>query len=63
VFGTNIVTNNEVLAWIMCGFIAQSKGIDINWAKAIEPTTKEKACKDEVKVGARLAIVKKETTM
>jgi hypothetical protein len=42
------------------GFIAQFKGIDINWAKAAKSTTKEKAHKDEVKVGARLAIVKKE---
>ncbi len=44
----------------MHGFIAQSKGIDINWAKATKSTTKEKTHKDEVKVGARLATMKKE---
>jgi hypothetical protein len=30
VFGTNSVTNNEIPTWIMCGFIAQGKGVDIN---------------------------------
>ncbi len=46
------------MAWIVCGFIATSKGKDINQAKVVESTTKEKACRDEVKAGARLTIVK-----
>jgi hypothetical protein len=40
-FGTSGVTNNEIHAWIVCGFIAQSKGVDIHWAKEIKSTTKE----------------------
>jgi hypothetical protein len=30
VFGTMFVTNNKIPTWIMWGFIAKSKGIDIN---------------------------------
>jgi len=30
VFGTTYVTNYEMNAWIVRGFIAKSKGIDIN---------------------------------
>ncbi len=44
VFGTNIIINNEVLAWIMPSFIAHSKGHPINWAKMTKSITKEKAC-------------------
>jgi hypothetical protein len=53
-------TNNEIHAWIVCGFIAQSKGVDINWAKAIKSTTKEKARRDDAKGSGHLTIVKKE---
>jgi hypothetical protein len=60
VFGISTVKNNEMPTWIVYGFIAQSKAKDINWAKVVESTSKEKARKDEIKVGARLAIVKKE---
>jgi hypothetical protein len=60
VFGTSNVTNNEILTWIVHGFIAQGKGVDINWAKATDSTTKEKACKNDAKGGGHLTIVKKE---
>jgi hypothetical protein len=60
VFGISTIKNNEMMTWIVYGFIAQSKAKYINWAKVVESTSKEKACKDEVKVGARLAIMKKE---
>jgi hypothetical protein len=42
VFGTSNVTNNEIPTWIVRRFIAQGKGVDINWANAIESTTKKK---------------------
>jgi hypothetical protein len=42
------------------GFIAQGKGVNINWAKVAESTTKEKEHKDDAKGGGRLAIVKNE---
>jgi hypothetical protein len=60
VFGTSSVTNNEIPTWIVHGFIAQGKGIDINWAKAIDSITKEKARKNDAKGGGHLAIMKKE---
>ncbi len=41
-FGTISATNNEILTWIVHGFIAQGKGVDINWAKTIDLTTKKK---------------------
>jgi hypothetical protein len=59
VFGTSNVINNEIPAWIVCGFIAQGKGVDINWVKATESTTKEEACRDDTKGGGRLTTVKK----
>ncbi len=40
VFGTTSITNNEMPSWIVCGFIAQSKSIEINCAKVVESTTK-----------------------
>ncbi len=41
-FGTSSVTNNEIPTWIVRGFIAQGKGVDINWVKVVESTTKKK---------------------
>jgi hypothetical protein len=32
-YGHNNVTNNELFMWFVKGYIAQDKGIDINWAK------------------------------
>jgi hypothetical protein len=60
VFGTSSVTNNEIFESIMHGFIAQGKGIDINWAKVVESTTKEKARRDDAKGGGHLTTMKKE---
>jgi hypothetical protein len=40
VFGTSSATNNEIPTWIVHGFIAQGKGVDINWAKATDSTIK-----------------------
>jgi len=60
VFGTSSVTNNEIPTSIVCGFIAQGKGIDINWAKVVESTTKEKAHIDDAKGGGHLTTMKKE---
>ncbi len=59
-FGTSSLTNNEIPTWIVHGFIVQGKGIYINWAKAAESTTKEKARKDDAKGGGHLATTKKE---
>jgi hypothetical protein len=42
VFGTSNVINNEIPTWIVCGFIAQGKGVDINWVKATEPQQKRR---------------------
>jgi hypothetical protein len=58
-FGTTFVMNNEMPAWIVRGFIAESKGININWAKVVESTTKEKASRDEVKGNGQLGVVKR----
>jgi hypothetical protein len=62
VFGTSIVTNNEILVWIVHGFITHSRGHPINWAKVVESIAKKKAHSDGVKVG-QLVVVKKEYTM
>jgi hypothetical protein len=63
VFGTTSIANYEMLAWIMRGFIVESKGIDINWANVVESIAKEKAHRDEVKSNERLGVMKKEQTI
>jgi hypothetical protein len=55
-----IGSNNELLAWIVHGFIAQGKGVDINWAKVVESITKEKVESDDAKGGGYLTTMKKE---
>jgi hypothetical protein len=63
VFGTTSMKNYEMFAWIVQGFIVESKGIDINHAKVAESTVKEKACRDEVKSNGHLGVVKRKQTI
>jgi hypothetical protein len=37
-FGTTIITNYKIPPWNVHGFIAQTKGYEITWAKAMEST-------------------------
>jgi hypothetical protein len=32
IYGTSIVTNNEIMSWVVTGYITQCKSIDVNWA-------------------------------
>jgi hypothetical protein len=61
VFGTTSITNYEMHAWIVQGFITISKGIDINQAKGAKSIAKEKARRDEIKNNGRLGVVKRKT--
>jgi hypothetical protein len=61
-FGTSIVTNNDMPTWIVHGYITHTKSHPINWAKAVKSTSKEKAHKDIIKNG-RLGPIKKEHFM
>jgi hypothetical protein len=58
VFGTSIVTNNEVPLWIVRSYIAQTKNIEINWAEAITSITREKTHRDDVKNGQTIYVKK-----
>jgi len=51
VFGTSSIANNEIPTWMVHGYIAQCKGIPINWTKAAKSTTKEKTCRGEMSKG------------
>lgn len=42
------VTNNEFNVWFVKTYIAQEKGINVNWVKAITLTTRQKAQRDFV---------------
>jgi hypothetical protein len=42
-YGTSTITNNEFMSWMVKGYIAQCKSIDINWVKAAPLIPKEKA--------------------
>jgi hypothetical protein len=61
VFGDKHRINNEVPLWIVHGYIAQTKSIAINWAKAVESTAWEKACRDDAKSGQGVIVKKKKT--
>jgi hypothetical protein len=63
VFGATSITNYEMPTWIVQGFIVESKGININRAKVVKSTSKEKALRDEVKSNGRLGVVKIKQTI
>ncbi len=45
---------NKFMSWVMKGYIAQMKDFNVNWAKVVASTSKEKACKfvyEKVKSG------------
>jgi len=35
--------NNDLMLWLVRGYITQEKGVKINWAKVVVSTTREKA--------------------
>jgi hypothetical protein len=45
-YGTTKPSNNELMFWVVKGYIAKVKGFEINWAKAITCTTRKKTCKE-----------------
>jgi hypothetical protein len=50
IYGTAVVPNNEFMAWIVKGFIAEQKGdMKINWAVAAASTVVEKKRRDAAK--------------
>jgi len=53
VFGIEEVTNNEVQGWIVKGYIAKKKKIEINWAKATTMTTVEMARREKRNLPSR----------
>jgi hypothetical protein len=49
IYGTTVLENNEFMAWIVKGFVAEQKGdIKINWAVAIASKAIEKKRRDAV---------------
>jgi hypothetical protein len=44
IYNTSIVTNDEIMLWVVKGYIAQHKSIDVDWEKVATSTTKKKAC-------------------
>lgn len=47
-YGHSNVNNNEFYLWFVKGYIVQEKGLDINWAKVVASTTREKFRKEEI---------------
>jgi hypothetical protein len=47
IYGTFVITNNDFASWVVRGFIAQDKGVNVNWAIIVTWTKKEEACKLE----------------
>jgi hypothetical protein len=41
IYGTSIVTNNKFMSWMVKGYIAQAKGYNVNWARAVALIAKE----------------------
>jgi hypothetical protein len=49
IYGTAVLANNEFMAWIVKGFVAEQKGdVKINWAVAAASTAIEKKRRDAV---------------
>jgi hypothetical protein len=44
IYGISIIINNEIMSWVVKGYIAQCKSIDVNWEKAAASIAKEKVC-------------------
>jgi hypothetical protein len=61
-FGTSIITNNDMPTWIVHGYIVHTKGHPINWAKVVESTSKEKTSRDIIKNGRSGQVKKKNST-
>jgi hypothetical protein len=49
IYRTPHVTNNDFMSWVVKGYIEGMKGHNINWAKVIAYTTREKAWKESTK--------------
>jgi hypothetical protein len=50
IYGTVVLANNEFMAWIVKGFVAEQKGdVKINWAVAAASTAVEKKRRDAIK--------------
>jgi hypothetical protein len=47
-YGHSSVTNNEFYMWFVKGYVVQEKGLDIDWAKVIASTTREKFRREEI---------------
>lgn len=43
IYGTEDVTNNEFMLWVVKGFVLEYKGEDVDWATAAASTAREKA--------------------
>jgi len=41
-YGTTKPSNNELMSWVVKGYIVEVKGFEINWAKAIVCITRKK---------------------
>jgi hypothetical protein len=48
IYGTSSITNNAFVIWVVRRFIAQEKGIEINWTTIAAWTAKEKCYRMEV---------------
>jgi hypothetical protein len=44
IYGTSTITNNEIMSWVVKGYITQRKSIDVNWEITAASTIKEMAC-------------------
>lgn len=44
IYGTSTITNNEIMSWVVKGYIGQRKSIYVNWEKEATSTAKEKVC-------------------
>jgi hypothetical protein len=57
-YGTTKPSKNELMSWVVKGYIAEVKGFEINWAKAIVCTTREKTRREPTEKMMKLQISK-----
>ncbi len=49
IYGTTKPSNNELMSWVVKGYITEVKGFEINWAEVASCITREKACRETTK--------------
>ncbi len=49
IYGTTKPSKNELMSWVVKGYVTEMKGFEINWAKVVSCIMREKTCRETTK--------------